>query len=269
MKKIAFTKPSRGTNASERRTITSGNRVFRFDCERCRLTRGAVDWSNKKVAFTLAEVLITLGIIGVVAALTIPSLIQHHRNQVVETRLKKVYSVVNQALVLAELDYGSREYWYNLNDVDFDKNGNPVSGDSLREKWLQKYLAPYIKTVKIKTLKNNSYDRPAIYFADGSVLTLSHGSRLSDWTFYPGEPIKCDKKYKYWFLAEGKCNFLFVGMFEVYDYGWDGTRDFLEKTCIKGKSGPDTSVRSTAYCTKLIQYNGWKIPKNYPYKVSY
>lgn len=39
--------------------------------------------------FTLAEVLITLGIIGVVAALTLPALVQNYRNQVVETRLKR------------------------------------------------------------------------------------------------------------------------------------------------------------------------------------
>ena len=42
-----------------------------------------------KSAFTLAEVLITLGIIGVVSALTLPVLVQKYRNNVVETKLKK------------------------------------------------------------------------------------------------------------------------------------------------------------------------------------
>ena len=42
----------------------------------------------KKFAFTLAEVLITLGIIGIVAALTMPVLIEHHQKQVIETKLK-------------------------------------------------------------------------------------------------------------------------------------------------------------------------------------
>ena len=41
---------------------------------------------GRKAAFTLAEVLITLGIIGVVAALTMPSLIAHYRKQEIETR---------------------------------------------------------------------------------------------------------------------------------------------------------------------------------------
>ena len=67
---------------------------------------------HKKAAFTLAEVLITLGIIGVVAALTMPVLIQNHRNTVVETRLKKFYSAINQAVTMAENDYGEKNYWY-------------------------------------------------------------------------------------------------------------------------------------------------------------
>ena len=62
-----------------------------------------------KKAFTLAEVLITLGIIGVVAAMTLPSLIQRNNNKVVETRLKKFYSAINQAIMMAEVDYGDKK----------------------------------------------------------------------------------------------------------------------------------------------------------------
>lgn len=51
----------------------------------------------KKHAFTLSEVLITLGIIGVVAALTIPALITNYQKKVDKTALQKAYSTVNQA----------------------------------------------------------------------------------------------------------------------------------------------------------------------------
>ena len=51
----------------------------------------------KRAAFTLAEVLITLGIIGVVAALTLPTLIQNHQKQVYVTQLKKAYSTLGNA----------------------------------------------------------------------------------------------------------------------------------------------------------------------------
>lgn len=57
--------------------------------------------------FTLAEVLITLGIIGVVAAMTLPSLIQERQNKVLETQFKKSYSLISQAFLSVITDeYG-------------------------------------------------------------------------------------------------------------------------------------------------------------------
>ena len=50
---------------------------------------------KRRVAFTLAEVLITLGVIGVVAALTLPTLIKNHEKHVIETQLKKTYSDIH------------------------------------------------------------------------------------------------------------------------------------------------------------------------------
>lgn len=50
----------------------------------------------KNFGFTLAEVLITLGIIGIIAAMTIPPLITNQRNKKFESNIKKVYSELNQ-----------------------------------------------------------------------------------------------------------------------------------------------------------------------------
>ena len=36
---------------------------------------------NKKFGFTLSEVLITLGIVGIVAALTIPAIMKNYKNR--------------------------------------------------------------------------------------------------------------------------------------------------------------------------------------------
>ena len=43
----------------------------------------------KRIGFTLAEVLITLGIIGVVAAITLPALIQKQQEKILVNQLKK------------------------------------------------------------------------------------------------------------------------------------------------------------------------------------
>ena len=59
-----------------------------------------------KAGFTLAEVLITLGIIGIVAAMTIPGLIAKHQKIVTATQLKKAYTTLAQALTIAQKDYG-------------------------------------------------------------------------------------------------------------------------------------------------------------------
>lgn len=60
----------------------------------------------KTKAFTLAEVLITLGIIGIVSAMTLPTLIQNKTNKELQTALKKNYSVLQAALNKASFDNG-------------------------------------------------------------------------------------------------------------------------------------------------------------------
>lgn len=59
-----------------------------------------------KVAFTLAEVLITLGIIGVVAAITLPTLIQNYKKKVYVDSLKSGYSILNNGFRLMMSEEG-------------------------------------------------------------------------------------------------------------------------------------------------------------------
>ena len=59
---------------------------------------------NNHKAFTLAEVLITLGIIGVVAAMTIPNLISNYRKKQIEVQAKVTYSTIQQALRFSSYD---------------------------------------------------------------------------------------------------------------------------------------------------------------------
>ena len=59
----------------------------------------------KKCAFTLAEVLITLGIIGVVAAMTIPTLTTNYRHKALEAQFKKNYSILSQISGIIKYEY--------------------------------------------------------------------------------------------------------------------------------------------------------------------
>lgn len=75
-----------------------------------------------KKGFTLAETLITLGIIGVISALTIPTLVMNYQSKVRITQLQKVYNDISNAAVAALADerVDTLDYTYIYEDVDGD-----------------------------------------------------------------------------------------------------------------------------------------------------
>ncbi len=73
-----------------------------------------------KAAFTLAEVLITLAIIGIVAAMTIPTLISKYQDNQFKTAYKKAYSDLNQVL-MSSLAYNEMPNRTKNFDVDATK----------------------------------------------------------------------------------------------------------------------------------------------------
>ena len=64
-------------------------------------------------AFTLAETLIVMGIIGVVAALTLPNLNSSTGDKEKVTKVKKIYSNLNDAFGRVEGIYGNYTEWYH------------------------------------------------------------------------------------------------------------------------------------------------------------
>lgn len=234
----------------------------------------------KKYGFTMAEVLITLGVIGVVAAMTLPTLVQKYRNRVVETRLQKFYSVMNQAVRMAEVEYGDKKVWYeDVGGLAVDSEGKPIEGSSNIDIWFTKYLAPNIKIVK-KTIGPDGL--PTYYFADGSALAPADASESRDWAFFVGNPDKCNKKYdnpygicKFTFefypaSLHADWKYLYNKGFEPVKFRWDGKKSTLyggsNWSCAKETPSPRDA---RAYCATLIQYNGWKIPDDYPLAVDY
>ena len=68
---------------------------------------------NKNLGFTLAEVLIVIGIIGVVAALTLPNLNHATGDKERVTKVKKIYSSLTEAFDRAQAIYGDADTWFN------------------------------------------------------------------------------------------------------------------------------------------------------------
>ena len=76
-----------------------------------------------KLGFTLAEILITLGVIGVVAAMTIPTLMSAYNRHVVETRLYKIHSTFMQGIRMAQANSDSNFTVQNPTTGKEDVNG--------------------------------------------------------------------------------------------------------------------------------------------------
>ncbi len=153
-------------------------------------------FSSKKVAFTLAEVLITLGIIGVVAAMTIPSLVAEYKEKRTVTQLKKNYSVLQQAYLSAVQKHGDPAYW----DLVVTSDGTKDEDDELildysGTKLLLSYLA---ENLNVQPAGNNlALDYVSLDGNSSFQITKSAGEymKLNDGTLIVGGWINNDGYY--------------------------------------------------------------------------
>ena len=75
---------------------------------------------GKKSAFTLAEVLVTLIIIGVISAMTVPGLKRHAEMEEYAVGCKKAFSTISNATKMAELKHGDMKRWAKINENSED-----------------------------------------------------------------------------------------------------------------------------------------------------
>ena len=260
------------------------------------LAEGATHVDNfnniRRAAFTLAEVLITLGIIGVVAAMTMPGLVSKYRKYVVETELQKAFSIISQVVRMSEVQNGDAAYWL------YPTIGSATSleGAEQSENFVNLYIKPHIKYIKAEK------DNIKVYYSDGteSYLTtyinkvpqfiLADGIFL---TFHPTATIDQSRGYvmlvyvgttnmrKNSELVEGKNFFTFtVSLADTISKVSLEPQSYLNWSCQKLNENQETfiencrkntretsGVSSSVYCTYMIYCNGWEIPDNYPIRI--
>ena len=134
----------------------------------------------RRAAFTLAEVLITLGIIGVVAALTIPILISNYRKQVTETKLKQTYSILSNATskLIAETGIPFSSYYVTT----MHSNVCPSTATHLEE-CADSLYEDVIKSNNIKVINEYDHSYPLWYSTlisnavndEGAIAAVYHG----------------------------------------------------------------------------------------------
>lgn len=124
---------------------------------------------DRLFGFTLAEVLITLGIIGVVAAMTLPVLIQNYRKTVIVNSLKKNYSLINTASQKSRQAHGDIPSWEGFVNPSW---WPPLllCENNKCDKFMKNFLSD-VKTIKVFAARSN--DNKKLQFCGSSNLYQS------------------------------------------------------------------------------------------------
>ena len=145
-------------------------------------------FTSRKAAFTLAEVLITLGIIGVVAAMTLPTLVNNYKEKELVTQVKKTFSNIQNAVLLAQKDLGvvgDNSVLFDVNQTSLqtaEKLSKYFNGSKVCENQNQKGCSQYYYSVKFATKKTSgggdttigaSLTKPKIILNDGSIIQVT------------------------------------------------------------------------------------------------
>lgn len=130
--------------------------------------------------FTLAEVLITLGIIGIVAAMTLPSLIADANDKRFRSQFLKTYSVVQQAVKKMEAD-----------DVAILPSKGMTKQDEIFVRSFKKYLS---NTVDCGDIHKKVHGNGCFDFADSKkyYLALNGSSKIASTLFDDGQILMPD-----------------------------------------------------------------------------
>ena len=217
-----------------------------------------------RFGFTLAETLITIGIIGVVSALTIPNLIQEHQNRATVTKLQKGISIINQAYKLS-----------------FEEQGEPENAlDIGAQEYFKQYWQPYIKMLqycdtyeKCGYAKEQPYigsnnaksnfrivwprARTTFYTHDGLlyIILVASGSENTKANNVVLDINGGEKPNKF-----GRDVFMLERIEDgggVRPRGYEKSNEEINENCSKSGQG--------YYCAEKIRRAGWRIEKDYPW----
>ena len=257
----------------------------------------AISDNYRKVAFTLAEVLITLGIIGVVAAMTLPTLIGNYQKKQVISQLKKAFSEYAQAMQMAQVENGTLDTWAAIPKANFE-NSNIEQNRYFGEK----YLFPNIKTLNVciptssecwadnvKNLNNQDITGTTHYRNnDPGVISFIAASGYSVYYWLHGNGTGM------WYIVDvnGPKNGPNIIGRDIFSFGasWGTSKakiklmgvsndaetvEYTRDDIINGTNGVSNDYKcqktssSTqplgAYCGAIIAIDGWEIKSDYPW----
>jgi type II secretory pathway pseudopilin PulG len=214
----------------------------------------------KHFAFTLSEVLLTMTIVGTIAALTIPTLHYKKIKKEYTAKLKSFYSRMDNAILDMEMDKGS------FKDMTFPED---------KYNWYITNVDPYMGHQMLNK------DDKTIYYKDGSslIITDRNGDSLNcidvildlngkkvpnslgydrfifDYCFNNGARYEIFGDTNTFFGARGQTDISDYEEYTSLNYQ-STTREQMVDTC---KNSPET-------CTRLLQIDQWEFKNDYPFK---
>jgi len=234
----------------------------------------------KCIAFTLAEVLVTIGIIGIVASMTISSLITTYQKKQTIAQLKKAYTVLAQAIERSKVDNEDIKFWnFDMTSSDF----------------FEFYLKPYMATINNVERESNidylEYTRPngrpssgivafwdprtkIITLTDGTTFFLTSYSSVQNTTF---KAINIDINGYKKPNRVGKDYFSFVlhKEYGLIPYGMNGSNNIDTSYTIYDRAkmisdftygcNKQNGAGAGMYCAALILHDNWEIQDDYPW----
>ncbi len=190
----------------------------------------------RRAAFTLAEVLITLGIIGVVAALTLPTVINNYQKQETVSKIKKVYSILTNTTMMAMSEYGDTVGW----EI---QSGNSFA---TAKYFADRYVIPFIKVARV--CENNNSDDCAypIYGLNGQRFSHDKNYDNNSYCFY---------------LADGT----YIAL-KAYTTSVDHPKQVYIVFDINGQRGPN-KVGRDVFCLQYLSQTKRAASKEYEGKI--
>lgn len=122
--------------------------------------------------FTLAEVLITLAIIGIVAVMTIPTLLSDYQEKVLKSQFKKMYSTLSQALQSTIYENGSEFKCYTQDFVRDDPNGISIYVYSECAKFYKSFFNN-LRYMKVQSVNQYPYKSKNDVLAEGGTASAN------------------------------------------------------------------------------------------------
>ena len=221
--------------------------------------------NDKKFAFTMAEVLITLGIIAVVAALTIPNLARKWEERAIISKYKKMYATLSNAYNRAVADNGDPEYWdlsdqaslmkifepyLNVTERCYYKKGCVSKGEYRALSGETRWQSLYDNQSMVKVRLNGGFSI-AVYSLP------SKGCEQSCGTIYG---IVNNSKGSNYINYMGKDHFSFIVTKRgLYPYGYNFNDATVKRSCSKGNAkdpdDPNVNTNGATCGTWILRYD--------------